>query len=138
MKLKIKNHIAVEEGECFLIFCFFMLSFIVTYFYFYKGYFKAGFDDIVHFQVFESITKALENQRLPPLINFIGFSANGEAFNGMYPWITSLIFVIPKLVIKNEILALYFSTSILLFITLVNCYLLLKDFTNNRFYFLKA
>ena len=82
--------------------------------------------------MFESITNAFENHRLPPLVNFIGFSANGESFNGMYPWVTSLIFVIPRLLINNVILALYFSISILLFITLFNCYLLLKNFTNKK------
>lgn len=131
MQIKLKNMWG-EKREIYLLSCFFILSFTVTYFYFYKGYFKVGFDDIVHFQVFESIANAFENHRLPPLVNFIGFSANGESFNGMYPWITSLIFIIPRLLISNVILALYFSMSILLFITLFNCHLLLKNFTNKK------
>lgn len=130
--MKLRKYMEGEKGEIYLLSCFFILSFIVTYFYFYKDYFKVGFDDIVHFQVFESIANAFENHRLPPLVNFIGFSANGESFNGMYPWVTSLIFVIPRLLINNVILALYFSMSILLFITLFNCCLLLKNFTNKK------
>ena len=71
LQRKLKKYIGGEKGEIYLLSCFFILSFIVTYFYFYKGYFKVGFDDIVHFQVFESITNAFENHRLPPLVNHL-------------------------------------------------------------------
>lgn len=120
-----------KDWQYFL--CFFLIALTINYFYFYKGFFKAGFDDIVHFQAYESVIKAFKVWRLPPVINFIGFSANGEAFNGMYPWITSLIFIIPRLTITNVITSLYISFSILSFITMLNCYFLVKKFTKKSY-----
>lgn len=126
------------KNKYLVIFLYLFISLGINYFYFYEGYFKVGFDDLVHFQAFESVVEAFNNLRLPPIINFIGFSANGEAFNGMYPWITSLIFIIPRLIIKNVIFSLYISFCLLSFITMTNSYLLLKKFTQKKWLLISA
>ncbi len=87
---------------------------------------------MVHFQRYESVVEAIKSFRLPPQINFIGFSANGEAFNGMYPWITALIFIIPHVFLANPITSLYIGFSLLIFLDLINSYFLLQLFTGKK------
>lgn len=126
------------ENRYFIYFLYLFISLGINYFYFYKGYFKVGFDDLIHFQAFESVVEAFRNLRLPPVVNFIGFSANGEAFNGMYPWLTSLIFIVPRLIVKNAIFSLYISFCLLSFITMTNSYLLLRKFTQKKWLLISA
>lgn len=94
--------------------------------------FKLSFDGNIHLSRFESITQSLKHLVLPPPVNFIGLKHTGLAMNGMYPWLSSTIFVIPKLLFENPILALMIGFTILNFITIFNTFLLAKFITPKR------
>ena len=85
-------------------------------------YFKATFDGQIHLIKFEAVTEALKHFTLPQLVNFMGYQNVGEAFNGMYPWLSGLIFIIPRLFISEPIYALFAGFVLLNLITMVNTY----------------
>lgn len=114
-----------------IVVCFItVVSFLSVYFIFYHHYFKLGYDGPVHLARLEAVAQALEHHRLAPSINFIGFSGNGSIFNAMYPWVTSLIFIIPHVLIHNPMIALFIGFFLTTFITMFNCYAMLKAFTS--------
>ncbi|MBF0832622.1 hypothetical protein E4T91_11645 [Ligilactobacillus murinus] len=102
--------------------------------FFFNGYFKGTMDGQIHLIRFESITDALRNLQLPRLINFMGYQNVGEAFNGMYPWISGLIFIVPKLFIREPIYALFAGFALLNFITIINTYLLVRYLNTNIYW----
>lgn len=112
-----------------LIFCF--ISFLSVIPAFYGGYIKFHYDGSVHISRFESVYMALKSKDLPPIINFIGFSGSLNAYNGMYPWLTTLIFVLPRFILGgNQLYALMAGFFILNFLTMFNTYLLVRELTN--------
>lgn len=114
-----------------IVICFItVVSFFSVYFIFYHHYFKLGYDGPVHLARLEAVTQAIKHRRLVPLVNFIGFSGNGSIFNAMYPWITSLIFIIPHVLIHNPMIALFIGFFLTSFITMFNCYAMLRSFTS--------
>lgn len=72
------------------------LAFASTYVVFSGQYFDAGGDALFHMSRFESIYQALASGQWPSRFNFIGFNHQGAAITAMYPWITSLIFILPR------------------------------------------
>lgn len=94
--------------------------------------FKLSYDGNIHLARYDAITQALSHGSLPPLVNFIGLHHTGLAMNGMYPWITSTIFIIPKLLFNNPIVALMVGFIILNFLTIFNVFLLAKFITHKR------
>ena len=79
-----------------------LLAFISTYPAFFNHSFKLTWDGPIHLWRFEAISDALRNGKLPPIVNFMGYGNVGEAFNGIYPWLTSLIFVITRIIFNNK------------------------------------
>ena len=99
---------------------------------FLHGTFKLSFDGNIHLSRYESIFQAFQHGSLPTLVNFIGMNHTGLSMNGMYPWVTSIIFVIPRFFINQPIIALMIGFIILNFITIFNTFLLAKFITNKR------
>lgn len=104
---------------------------MITYPAFTDGYFKTTMDGEIHFIKMDAITTTLKSGSLPPLVNFAGYFNTGMAFNGMYPWIASLIFIIPKMIIGKPITALVIGFVCLNMLTMVNTYLLARKLVSS-------
>lgn len=111
---------------------FLLISMAITYPAFTNHYFKLTMDGQIHLVRFESIADALKSGQLPPLVNFYGFGHVGEVFNGTYPWLTGLIYVLPRMIFNNPMHALFVATVLLNMITMLCAYLLMSELTTNR------
>lgn len=96
------------------------------------SFFKLSYDGSIHIARFEAVIQALQHHSLPPLVNFIGLKHTGLSMNGMYPWVSSLIFILPNLLFKNSLVALFVGFIILNFLTIFNTYLLTKFITPKK------
>lgn len=112
-----------------LVVSFLLLASLITWPAFANGNFKTSFDAMVHLTRWESIYQALKSGQLPPLVNLIGFRQDGAAFTAMYPWLTSLIFILPRFLV-GPLAALFIGFVVLNFLTMVNAYLLSRQLTN--------
>lgn len=111
---------------------FLLISVVITYPAFANHYFKLTMDGQIHLVRFESIADALRGGHLPPLVNFYGFGHVGEVFNGTYPWLTGLIYVLPRMIFSNPMYAFFVATVLLNMITMLCAYLLMGELTTNR------
>jgi hypothetical protein len=109
-----------------------VLAFISTYPAFTGHFFALSNDGSIHLARLESLYQAFKAGRLPSLVNFIGFKNNGVAMNAMYPWLTMMIYVIPRLLIQSPMLAFALGFFIMNIITVTNSYLLAKYLSHNR------
>lgn len=110
------------------------MAFLATYPAFTAGYFKMTMDGQIHFIKFEAIAEAFKHFEMPPLVNFMGYGNVGEAFTGMYPWVTGMIFILPKLLIQQPVYALFCGFFLLNLITMSNSYLLTSELTKNLYW----
>lgn len=94
------------------------------------GHMKLPFDGNVHLSRFESIYEALANRSIPSDINFIGFKGGSTAYNSLYPWITGLIFVLPRFIIQNRLHAIMLGYFAINMLAMINMYLLTRELTN--------
>lgn len=114
----------------FLLFC----AFIATYPSFLNSYFKITMDGQIHFIRFEEIAQAFKAGHFPPLVNFMGFGHWGNAFTGMYPWISGLFFIIPRIVFTNPIHAIMIGYFLVNLFTLINAYFLTRELTKKYYW----
>lgn len=114
----------------FLLFC----AFIATYPSFLNSYFKITMDGQIHFIRFEEIAQAFKARHFPPLVNFMGFGHWGNAFTGMYPWISGLFFIIPRIVFTNPIHAIMIGYFLVNLFTLINAYFLSRELTKKYYW----
>lgn len=114
----------------FLLFC----AFIATYPSFLNSYFKITMDGQIHFIRFEEIAQAFKAGHFPPLVNFMGFGHWGNAFTGMYPWISGLFFIIPRIVFTNQIHAIMIGYFLVNLFTLINAYFLSRELTKKYYW----
>ena len=114
----------------FLLFC----AFISTYPSFLNSYFKITMDGQIHFIRFEEIAQAFKAGHFPPLVNFMGFGHWGNAFTGMYPWISGLFFIIPRIVFTNPIHAIMIGYFLVNLFTLINAYFLSRELTKKYYW----
>lgn len=98
---------------------------------FYGGYLKVTFDGNVHLSRFESIYKAISAMKVPSSVNFIGFNGMVAAYNSFYPWLTGLLFIMPRFIINNQLHAWMAGFFVVNFLTMVNMFILSKKLTNN-------
>lgn len=110
------------------------MAFLATYPAFTAGYFKMTMDGQIHFIKFEAIAEAFKHFEMPPLVNFMGYGNVGEIFTGMYPWVTGMIFILPKLLIQQPVYALFCGFFLLNLITMSNSYLLTSELTKNLYW----
>lgn len=110
------------------------MVFLATRPAFTAGYFKMTMDGQIHFIKFEAIAEAFKHFEMPPLVNFMGYGNVGEAFTGMYPWVTGMIFILPKLLIQQPVYALFCGFFLLNLITMSNSYLLTSELTKNLYW----
>lgn len=115
-----------------LIFLFVLLAFISTYPAFVEHYFKMTMDGQIHFARFESVAQALKSGKLPPSINFIGLGNVGEAFSSTYPWLTALLFIIPRSIMRSPVHAMFVGFFAVNLITITNAYFLTKCLTSKK------
>lgn len=127
-----KNKIKINIKSMLILLFIMFLSVISTIPAFTDGFFKFAMDGSIHFIRFESIAQAFKNGQLPSYVNFMGFGNVGETFNSMYPWITAMIFIIPRAVMKNPIHAMFVGFVALNFLTIINTYLLTRCLTNKK------
>ena len=114
----------------FLLFC----AFIATYPSFLNSYFKITMDGQIHFIRFEEIAQAFKAGHFPPLVNFMGFGHWGNAFTGMYPWISGLFFILPRIVFTNPIHAIMIGYFLVNLFTLINAYFLSRELTKKYYW----
>lgn len=114
----------------FLLFC----AFIATYPSFLNSYFKITMDGQIHFIRLEEIAQAFKAGHFPPLVNFMGFGHWGNAFTGMYPWISGLFFIIPRIVFTNPIHAIMIGYFLVNLFTLINAYFLSRELTKKYYW----
>lgn len=109
-----------------------LLASASTWIAFHGGFFAINNDGEIHLARMESIYQALHAGRLPSLVNFIGYSHRGTAMNAMYPWLTTMIFVAPRLLGANPIAALAVGFFLLNVVTLAGGYLLARQLTRSE------
>lgn len=107
------------------------LAFISTYVVFFGQYFDSSADGLFHLSRFESVYQALAAGAIPGRLNFIGFNHQGAIVTGMYPWISSLIFILPRF-IAEPFMALAIGFFIMNFLTMWFTWLLIGRVTNQR------
>ena len=112
---------------------FLVLAFISTYPAFIGHFFKLTMDGQIHLIRFESIADAIRNKELPPIVNFMGFGNVGEVFNGMYPWLSGLVFIIPRVLLSSPMHALFIGFYLLNILTILNTYLLVRKLSKNYY-----
>jgi len=109
-----------------------VFALLSTYPAFAGHFFAINNDGDIHLARLESLYQAFKVGHLPSLINFIGFAHQGIAMNAMYPWLTLLIFVIPRFLFQSPMLGLAVGFLVLNLLTILNCYLLVKHLSNKR------
>ena len=112
---------------------FLVLAFISTYPAFIGHFFKLTMDGQIHLIRFESVADAIKNKELPPIVNFMGYGNVGEVFNGMYPWLSGLVFIIPRVLVDSPMHALFISFYLLNIVTILNTYLLVRKLSKNYY-----
>ena len=112
---------------------FLVLAFISTYPAFIGHFFKLTMDGQIHLIRFESVADAIKNKELPPIVNFMGYGNVGEVFNGMYPWLAGLVFIIPRALLSSPMHALFIGFYLLNILTILNTYLLVRKLSNNYY-----
>lgn len=112
---------------------FLVLAFISTYPAFIGHFFKLTMDGQIHLIRFESVADAIKNKELPPIVNFMGYGNVGEVFNGMYPWLSGLVFIIPRVLLSSPMHALFIGFYLLNILTILNVYLLVRKLSNNYY-----
>lgn len=111
---------------------FIITSVLFTVLLFYRKWYPLTSDGIIHLARYEEVVESFEHFSLPPLVNFIGFGGYGSPFSATYPWISSLIFIFPRLIISNPMHSLFFSLCLLNVLILINTYLCLSKFSKNE------
>jgi len=125
MKLKNIQRYQTALIALFLIFC----AVLATCPSFLNSYFKITMDGQIHLVRFEEIARAFKSGTFPSLVNFMGFDHWGNAFTGMYPWISGLVFIIPQMIFSNPIYAIMVGYFFVNLFTLINAYLLTRELT---------
>lgn len=100
----------------------FLIACIVTYPAFVGHRIFWTYDGSVFLGRIEQVYQSLTHFRLPTPISYIGMDHKLGAMNAMYPWLTSLIFVVPMYFVKNKILCLVIGFVILNLFTALNFY----------------
>ncbi|OYR91133.1 hypothetical protein [Lactobacillus taiwanensis] len=127
-----KSRIKYQWVFVVAIFC--ICAFLATYPAFLNTYFKITMDGQIHFVRFEEIARAFKAHQLPPMVNFMGFGHWGNAFTGMYPWISCLFFIVPQSVFANPIHSIFIGYFFVNLFTLINAYLLTREITHNYYW----
>ncbi|MDN2453462.1 hypothetical protein [Lactobacillus sp. UCMA15818] len=117
----------------YVILLFFILAIITTVPAFLGAYFKVTYDGGVHLTRWEAVYQALKHGKLPVLVNFIGFQGISNAYTGLYPWVTSLLFILPRFIFTaNPIAALFCGFVLLNFLTQIAAYFMMREFTASK------
>ncbi|WP_102279225.1 V-type ATP synthase subunit I domain-containing protein [[Lactobacillus] timonensis] len=111
-----------------------MIACVATYPAFIGHNLFLTYDGNVFLGRIEQIYQSFVHFKLPTPISYIGLDHNLGAMSAMYPWMTSTIFVMPMLFLKNKMLAMVTGFVILNFLTAFNFYLLSRHLTNKKVY----
>lgn len=105
------------------------LAFISTYVVFFGQYFDSSSDGLFHLSRFEAVYQSLAVGEWPSRFNFIGFDHQGSVITGMYPWLTSLMFILPRF-IADPFTALSIGFFIMNLLTMIFTWLLMRRLTD--------
>lgn len=105
------------------IFLILIFSSLLTLLAFWHGNFPLTYDGKIYLGRIQQVYESLVSHHLPPMINFIGQDHNLGAMTAMYPWLSSLIFIVPMFILKNGFYSFLIGFIILNFITGVNFYI---------------
>lgn len=111
-----------------------LLSLVLTLSAFWHGTFSLTYDGKIYLGRIQQVYESLKGLHLPPMINFIGQDHNLGAMTAMYPWLSSIIFIIPLLILKNGFYAFFTGFVILNVITGIKFYLLARHLSKNKLY----
>lgn len=117
----------------FLIISF--LAVISTFIPFLGHFYNVTMDGVYHFGRFQEIADSLKNLELPQIFNFKYVSVSsyeGVAINSFYPWLTGLIFIVPKILIINPMWAIAAGFFVLNLITIYSSKLLMQYISSNH------
>ncbi|GET15553.1 hypothetical protein SN4111_18150 [Ligilactobacillus agilis] len=131
MKLKMKKY--DTRKLLLLVILFSIVAALSVIPAFYGGYLKVTYDGNVHLSRFESIYRALRAGKVPSSVNFIGFNGLVAVYNSLYPWVSGLLFVVPRFLVSSRLLAWAIGFFFLNFITMANMYILTRELTD-KFY----
>ncbi|MDQ7937366.1 hypothetical protein RA086_06965 [Lactiplantibacillus sp. WILCCON 0030] len=109
-----------------------VLAFLSTYPAFTGHFFAINNDGDIHLARLEALYQAFKVGHLPSLVNFIGFGHQGIAMTAMYPWLTLMIFVIPRFLFQSPMLGLAVGFFLLNLFTVLNSYFLMKRLSQNK------
>lgn len=109
-----------------------VLSIIVTVPSFLHGSFALTYDGKIYLGRIQQVYESLRNFQLPSEISFIGQDHNLGSMTAMYPWLSSLIFILPLLIIKNGFYSFILGFILLNFITGLNFYILSRYLSRKR------
>lgn len=110
-----------------------VIAFAATIPAFFHASMKIGTDGPIHADRIEQIFESLRNGKLPAQVSFIGLGGKVTAMASMYPWLTTLIMVVPKFFV-TPVHAWFFGYFLLNFITGATAYLLTSELTDNICY----
>ena len=108
------------------------LSIIVTVPVFWHGNFPLTYDGKIYLGRIQQVYESLRNFHLPSEISFIGQDHNLGSMTAMYPWLSSLIFILPLFIIKNGLYSFALGFILLNFITGLNFYMLSRFLSGKR------
>ncbi|GAP02333.1 putative ATP synthase F0, A subunit [Fructobacillus pseudoficulneus] len=100
-------------------------------------FYSLSFDGIFHLDRLANVTQSFKEGKIPSLFNFAYAPVNsqpGVAINAMYPWVSGLIFVVPALVVKNQLIALAIGFFFMNALTIINAKALMSFFTKRDLY----
>lgn len=121
-----KNHLYKKSA---IVVTMVLLATISTSVAFRHGQFQINPDGIFHLTRFESIYQALAAGSWPSRLNFIGFEHQGAAVTGMYPWLSAIMFILPRFFV-SQMWTFAIGFFILNLLTIVFTWCLMKRFTN--------
>lgn len=106
-----------------------LLAIVSTYFVFAGGRFYVSDDGVFYLSRFESIYQSLAVGEWPSRLNFIGFNHQGAAITGMYPWLSSWMFLVPRFFV-SPMWSLMIGFLILNLMTIVATWFLMRRLTD--------
>lgn len=94
--------------------------------------FYIPYDGMVHLGRFEQIYESLRIGKVPSEVSFIGPGHNLNALMSCYPWLTSIIFILPRFLFHNIVVSFLLGFFLINLVTVLNMYLLASEISSNR------
>lgn len=90
-------------------------------------------DGSIHLSRYEQVFQSLKHGAVPSEVSFIIPGHSLSAFMSCYPWLSGVMFVLPRFVLKNVVISIAVSFFIVNFLTAFNIYYLGKKLSSNKY-----